>query len=611
MLHEDATHLGSLEHAPCAAEFFEIRIETRPLPIRIEYAAIRSLHSSVAAQDHSLGLLLGTFTSNALSVDHCESLPLEAAGAEGFTKAQSMHPAERVVGFFRTQPGGWPEMQKADRDIGTRCFQHPGSLFLLIQTPGHRPWSAALFELEAECESSTTTPALEFLFDEYLLRNGYSTALVAGPEQQALGDPPLARWRSHWVALSVFGAVLLLAVAGYQWFAGQDQDRGETASVASAASPLVLKVVRSGPDLEVSWDHHAPGLRTASGGRLTIRDGDVTRTVPLNSAQLRGGRVLYTPLFSELNFRLEIEQGARTQAESVQVVLWDTSSASEFPANLPPISAVPSLFGSPSSALRPWPGRRAADVQPSSITGKPHTPALPSTSTPLDQAVSPRVSSTSVSLTPQAMTSPASSQESSQAKPLTILPAPSPAAAAVTTVSELFSSLYKPTEVKSTSLPPVPATSTGAASSGSAPGAEKPAISPKSAASPVPTPAAPNDSNAPVSVLRSDFARTQSSAPNYVPPVVVARALPKVTPEVKRVLNLVHGQVKLSVRVTVDVDGEVRNVAVLPQGDTSTSVDFFIVKSAALDAAKHWKFRPAVLDGKVVPSDVTIEFNFR
>jgi hypothetical protein len=58
----------------------------------------------------------------------------------------------------------------------------------------------------------------------------------------------------------------------------------------------------------------------SSGGTLTIRDGGLTRTVLISPAQLREGRIQYTPLFDDLNFRLEISQGARTVAESIQVL---------------------------------------------------------------------------------------------------------------------------------------------------------------------------------------------------------------------------------------------------------------------------------------------------
>ena len=361
MIQGDAIHVDSADRGPAPAEFFEILVATRSLPIRIEYAAIRSLRSVMAAEGQSVGLLLGTRSAEALSVDRCELLPREAASPDGFVKAYSEHPAQRVVGFFRTQAAGWPEMQKAEREIAQRCFRHPGSLFLLIQTPARRPWSAALFDLDVDATSPAKKPALEFFFDEYLLRNGYSTGLVPAPEQQELPDPPLRSKRTQWIAVGILGALILLGTLSYLWLA--DKSRTDSASIP-ASSPLALKVVRSGNDFEVSWDRLAPALQQASGGSVTIRDGAINRTVSLSAGQLREGRILYAPLFGDLNFRLEIQQGARTQAESVQVLSWDRPAAElanlESPQSTP---VVPPPSAQRETPFLPSSGRSAADTR--------------------------------------------------------------------------------------------------------------------------------------------------------------------------------------------------------------------------------------------------------
>ena len=235
MFESDAINLDNVDHEPAPAEFFEIRVATQPLPVRIEYAAIRSLHSVVSGESRSVGLLLGTPSPQGISVDYCEVLPRESATADTFFRARSEHPARRVVGFFRTQPAGWPEMQESDREIARRCFQHPGSFFLLIQTPARRPWSAAFFDLAAERVSPSKVSPLEFFFDEYLLRHDFSTALIPMPEQQALPEPPPARRRAHWIAVGTLGALLLLGAAGYQWWL-ISKNRGASASVLPATA---------------------------------------------------------------------------------------------------------------------------------------------------------------------------------------------------------------------------------------------------------------------------------------------------------------------------------------------------------------------------------------
>ena len=72
-------------------------------------------------------------------------------------------------------------MKDGDLSIAKRSFPELDPLFLLIRTTQHRPWVAALYVLDAETSTTSSEPALEFPFDEYLLRNGYLTALVEEP----------------------------------------------------------------------------------------------------------------------------------------------------------------------------------------------------------------------------------------------------------------------------------------------------------------------------------------------------------------------------------------------------------------------------------------------
>src|SRR3954470_23057429 len=101
-------------------DFFEIQIANRPVPIRIEYAAIRELHRQLAGEGESVGLLLGPSAPDAVSVQRCEVLAV-SPGATGDPKVlqgafrQSLaartqtHPADvpQLLGCFRTQVAGW------------------------------------------------------------------------------------------------------------------------------------------------------------------------------------------------------------------------------------------------------------------------------------------------------------------------------------------------------------------------------------------------------------------------------------------------------------------------------------------------------------------------
>lgn len=363
-----ALNLTSADRGPAPGEFFEIRVPTRSAPVRIEYAAIRHLHSLLSGDNRSVGLLLGTASPEGLSVDDCELLPRESATAEMFLKARSEYPGHRVVGFFRTQPAGWPEMQESDREIARRCFQHAGSLFLLIQTPARRPWSAAFFDLGAERVSPSRTPAMEFFFDEYLLRNGYSTALAPMTEQQLLPEPEPVRRKTPWIAIGTIAVLLLVLLGVGSYLQFMNRNRIEPAAAVPVSSALSLKVVRSGKDFEISWDRSAPAVQQASGGTVTITDGALHRSLTLNSKQLREGRIIYSPLFADLTFRLEVQLGTRTQAESVQMLSWDTNPPSALPANLDSI---------PDPLLTTPPASSADSITPpgAAISNRAVTPA--------------------------------------------------------------------------------------------------------------------------------------------------------------------------------------------------------------------------------------------
>lgn len=368
------------------ADVFEINIANRPVPIWIEYAAMRDLHRDAALAGEGLGLLLGSLSQEAVNIRCCEMVRPEVSAAPG---SRALHDAfreslqariesplpnvEHVAGFFRTQSGGRAEMVESDHEIARRYFRGAGSLFLLIQTSGHRPWSAALFELDGG--RSPKTPTLEFFFDEYLLRNGYLSDLVPEQIQRRLPPPDMPRSsrnpRRGRTAVGALLLLLLLGGGGYKWYTAKDGR--EAAIPAPVSGPLGLKVTNGDKDFEISWDRQSPAVRLSSGGTLTIRDGGLTRTVLIPPAQLREGRIQYTPLFDDLNFRLEIAQGPRTVAESIQVLSPGNKAWQGLLPDLPSNGALQNSLsaGSASTAKPQSPSQPARVETPSNNGSKP------------------------------------------------------------------------------------------------------------------------------------------------------------------------------------------------------------------------------------------------
>jgi protein TonB len=67
----------------------------------------------------------------------------------------------------------------------------------------------------------------------------------------------------------------------------------------------------------------------------------------------------------------------------------------------------------------------------------------------------------------------------------------------------------------------------------------------------------------------------------------------------------IHGQVSVSLRVNVDSTGTVSNAELASPGPSR-----YFAK-VALQSAQRWKFNPAQVDGKAVPSVWTVRFKFR
>jgi TonB family protein len=93
-----------------------------------------------------------------------------------------------------------------------------------------------------------------------------------------------------------------------------------------------------------------------------------------------------------------------------------------------------------------------------------------------------------------------------------------------------------------------------------------------------------------------------SPAPATINPAIVNQILPDIIPSAMRTIS---GTVKVSVRLSVDENGIVTNATLVSTGPSN----YFAGKS--LEAARHWKFKPAQVDGHAAPSDWILEFQYR
>jgi hypothetical protein len=137
-----------------------------------------------------------------------------------------------------------------------------------------------------------------------------------------------------------------------------------------------------GHDFAIDWDRNAAILATATSGRISIQDGTVERKVELTPAQLREGRLVFTPVGNEITVRLEVNAPAKTVVESLQRITWDpdrvaaTIQRRQAPVlNQAAATPVPQPHDPSVSVTvsEPWPASSALES------------AAPSPETPLDQ----------------------------------------------------------------------------------------------------------------------------------------------------------------------------------------------------------------------------------
>ena len=94
---------------------------------------------------------------------------------------------------------------------------------------------------------------------------------------------------------------------------------------------MALHAIRQNGDLELSWNRESPLIAAATSGVISIHDGNAQRQVPLDSAQLRGGSLLYSPTSDQILLQLSVTTSSETVSETVTVILPKTGEARTYP----------------------------------------------------------------------------------------------------------------------------------------------------------------------------------------------------------------------------------------------------------------------------------------
>lgn len=363
--------------------------------------------------------------------------------------------------------------------------------------------------------------------------------------------------RKLWIPVA---ALLLLVIAGlFLWW----RSRPTGPVSAPDASALGLRVERSGGQLLLSWNRSLPLLQTAQRAILTISDGDHREDVEMDLGQLRSGSIVYSPITSDVSFRLEVTdlKNGKSVSESVRV-----------------------LGGKPSPAGPPADAARAA------TSNAAPTPSAPESAKPQPRAMVPPPN-------------PARGESlAARLSPVEPIPAAQPPKVELP-VSAAKPAVPMPSEPKPEAAAPAPAASQPVAQviqPASNPKPETPAPPPSAAPKPVENPPA---ASAAKPVPPQPAAAQTSEQPIRVGGQVQEAKLIKrkdpVYPPLARQARL-QGVVRL--QAVIGPDGRVEQVEAVSGPP--------LLRQAAIDAVKQWVYQPSLLNGRPVRVTTQIEINF-
>ena len=117
---------------------------------------------------------------------------------------------------------------------------------------------------------------------------------------------------------------------------GAKPREAQPAAKPEAAKPakLTLTVEPSGKDLQITWEKDSAIIANANHGVLSINDGNRDQKYEMDAKQLKVGSIVYTPVGSEVSFKLEVtgKDGSKTAATPTR---WSNSPASLAPEDKP------------------------------------------------------------------------------------------------------------------------------------------------------------------------------------------------------------------------------------------------------------------------------------
>ena len=558
--------------SPLPPDFYTWGFPGAPIQIHINLHVVSALRKQIEASQKDAGtlsgcgLLVGSAPKTGITrVEAFLPLPLlEAASVEAATAGAS----GEVIGFYRTTPVCGVPMRDEDKALAANSFRHPASVFLLIES-GKSGIGEARFCFWGEGELFDW-PLMLFPFDadelavEEMRRRsskpspGSHTGLtpVAAPSDakvSALADVGAA-------APSAGPAAQPLAAAGQAKAAAPKPPReGGRRWLIPVLATIVVVLLLAGGFLNFIYFKRVVNLPAAPSPE--VARGEIK--VPLGLAVERRGNDLRVswngsaPLIAKADFGMLLIRG--------------TSVSRDVPLTADELRSGSVMYSSPADQVRfqlnVVSGEQVARefltvLMPVAADGRP-APVITRSGTPIAPA-------------PQASGAPVSVRELRQFKPVE---GQSPATAASQHIAE------------PPSVPATPAVTSATPSLLT----QTPVLSRSPVGAPAPIDFTAQNQNPPP-------AEAPASASQAHPPVATRQILPALPPLLRGVF---WKATVVEVNVSVDATGNVVKAEAVPKPGLHP-----LLRDAAVDAARRWKFKPAQFDGHAVPANMVLQFNF-
>jgi hypothetical protein len=202
-----------------------------------------------------------------------------------------------VAGFFVRENGSFPAETPLEFPFRRREMlgeEAPPRRSMYERKPRNRERREGIPE--------TSVPDYAPAYD-YAPETPYYPEEFAEPQPQPKSKPRSAlRWLPLMLLMFLIGTVAGYEVAvSFYW----------NAVIQKGAAVFVLRVSaeRAGGNITVRWDRDSPAVRVAQRGMLEIADGNFSSSVPLDTAQMKEGSVVYQNTSPTVRFRLVLFVG--------------------------------------------------------------------------------------------------------------------------------------------------------------------------------------------------------------------------------------------------------------------------------------------------------------